>query len=96
MLIADAGYRDKKRTANFAKAQLLLITPDTSAKHAAAMLGPIDATAVAIFNETKAARKTAIEPTFDLLNKLLGIQGQQKPLLLRGSPYISTFSNSGS
>ena len=91
ILIADAGYRDKNRTTNFAKTQVLLITPDISAKQAAAMFGPVDAMAVAIFNETKATLKTAIEPTFDLLNKLLGIQGQQKPLPPRGLPYASTF-----
>ena len=94
-LMADAGYRDKKRTTNFAKNQALLITPDISAKQAAAMCGPMDTMAITIFNENKAARKTAIEPTFDLLNKLLGIQGKQKPLLLRGLPYVSIFLGLG-
>ena len=83
-LIADAGYRDKRRAIAFAKKQVMLITPDISAEQAQAMLGPMDAMAVALFNEAKAARKTAIEPTFDLLSKLLATTGQHKPLPLSG------------
>lgn len=95
-MIADAsGYRDKKRTNAFAKAGVLLITPDVSAEVATTIFGHMDVTAVAIFNETKAARKTAIEPTFDLLSKLLATQGQQKPSPLRGLPWVSTFLGLG-
>ena len=56
-LIADAGYRDKRRAIAFAKKQVMLITPDISAEQAQAMLGPMDAMAVALFNEAKAAMK---------------------------------------
>jgi hypothetical protein len=74
-LIADAGYRDKRRTAAFAKAKAMLITPDICVEQAQAILGPMDAMAVALFNEAKASRKTSIEPTFDLLSKLMATTG---------------------
>ena len=59
------------------------------------MLGPMDAMAVAVFNEAKAARRTAIEPTFDLLSKLLATQGQQKPLPISGLASVATFLGLG-
>ena len=43
----------------------------------------------------QAARKTAIEPIFDLLAKLLSITGAHKPLPLRGVAYVSTFLGIG-
>ena len=94
-LIADAGYRDKRRAIAFAKKQVMLITPDISAEQAQAMLGPMDAMAVALFNAAKAARKTAIEPTFDLLSKLLATTRQHKPLPLSGLASVSTFLGLG-
>ena len=95
-LIADAGYRDKKRATTFAKAQVMLITPETSYKQAQAVFGSIDAMGIAVFNETKASRKTvSIEPTFDLLSKLLATTGRQKPLPVRGLPTVSTFLGLG-
>ena len=95
-LIADAGYRDKRRAIAFAKKQVMLITPDISAEQAQAMLGPMDAMAVALFNAAKAARKTvSIEPTFDLLSKLLATTGQHKPLPLSGLASVSTFLGLG-
>ena len=69
----------------------MLITPDFCVEQAAAEFQPIDTQAAAIFNEAKADRKTAIEPTFDLLKKLLSTQGQQKPLPVSGLPYVATF-----
>ena len=65
-LIADAGYRDKKRASVFAKAKVMLITPDIRIEQAQARFRYMDTMAAAIFNEAKAARKTAIEPAFDL------------------------------
>ncbi len=94
-LVADAGYRDKKRTTAFAKAHVMLLTPDVSVEQAEAMFGPIDAMAVTIFNETKASRKTAIEPVFDLLSKLLATNGAHKPLPVSSLPYVSTFLGLG-
>ena len=94
-LIADAGYRDKKRATALAAAKIMLITPDISLKQAEAMVGPMDAMGGAVFEEAKASRKTAIEPTFDLLSKLLATQGQHKPLPVKGLPYVSTFLGLG-
>ncbi len=73
----------------------MLITPDISAEQAQAMWGPMDAMAEALFNEAKAARKTAIEPTFDLLSKLLATTGQHKPLPLSGLASVATFLGLG-
>ena len=50
---------------------------------------------IALFNEMKASRKTAIEPTLDLLSKLLATTGQQKPLPIRGIASVSTFLGLG-
>ena len=94
-LVADAGYRDKKRTIAFAEAHVMLLTPDVSVEQAEAMFGPMDALAAAIFNETKASRKTAIEPVFDLLSKLLATNGAHKPLPVSGLAYVSTFLGLG-
>ncbi len=90
-LIADAGYRDKRRSVAFAREKMMLITPDTCVEQAQAVLGPMDAMAVALFNEGKEARKTTIEPTFDLLSKLLATTGQHKPLPVSSLAYVSTF-----
>ena len=38
-LIADAGYRDKRRTAALAKAQVMLLTPDIGVEQVEAMVG---------------------------------------------------------
>ena len=94
-LIADAGYRDKKRTAALAKEQVMLITPDMTSDQGQAMFGPMDAMGVAMFNEAKASRKTAIEPAFDLLSKLLATTGLHKPLPVSGLACVSTFLGLG-
>jgi hypothetical protein len=94
-LIADAGYRDKKRTTALAKKQVMLITPDICFEQAATMFRPRDAMAIAFFNEAKAVQKTAIEPTFDLLSKLLATTGQHKPIPVRGLAAVSTFLGLG-
>ena len=94
-LIADAGYIDKKRATTLAEAKIMLITPNICVKQAETLLGPMDAMAVAVFNEAQAARKIAIEPTFDLLSKLLGTQGQQKPLPVSGLASVATFLGLG-
>ena len=39
----------------------------------------------------KTSRKTAIEPIFDLLSKLLATTGEHKPLPIRGIAQVSTF-----
>ena len=94
-IIADKGYIDKKRQATFAKDDVLLLTPKTTLPQANALLGadPLyTATQVATWQR---ARKTAIEPVFDLLSRLLSITGAHKPLLLRGVAYVSTFLGIG-
>ena len=94
-IVADNGYVDKKRTAAFAESDVLLLTPKTTLDEANALLGadPLyTATQVATYRE---ARKTAIEPVFDLLSKLLSITGKQKPLPVRGLAYVSTFLGLG-
>ena len=73
----------------------MFLTPDISLEEADAIFGPMDAMAVSVFNEVKDSRKTAIEPTFDLLSRLLGTHGQHKPLPVRGLAYVSTFLGLG-
>ena len=94
-IVADNGYIDKKRTAAFAEVGVLLLTPKTTLAEATALLGadPLyTATQVETWQKT---RKTAIEPVFDLLSKLLSITGAHKPLPLRGVAYVSTFLGIG-
>ena len=73
----------------------MLITPNICVKEAETLLGPMDAMAVAVFNEAKADWKIAIEPTFDLLSKLLATHGRHKPLPVSSLPYVSTFLGLG-
>ena len=94
-LIADAGYRDKNRTTDFAKRQVLLVTPDICLEQVALMFGGMDAMAIAVFEEAKACRKTAIEPAFDLLSKLLATTGAHKPLPVSGLACVATFLGLG-
>ena len=94
-IITDNGYVDKKRQTAFAQDDLLLLTPKTTLAEANALLGadPLyTATQVETWQKT---RKTAIEPVFDLLSKLLSITGLHKPLPLRGLAYVSTFLGIG-
>ena len=71
-LIADAGYRDKKRATDLAAARIMLITPDVCVEQVEAIFGPMNTMAVAFFEEAKASRKTAIEPVFDCTQQTLG------------------------
>ena len=94
-IVADNGYVDKKRATAFAKANVLLLTPQTTLDEANRLLGadPLyTATQVATY---RAARKTAIEPVFDLFRKLLSIPGTHKPLPIRGLRYVSSFLGLG-
>ena len=94
-IVADNGYVDKKRATTFTEAEVLLLTPKTTLPEAALLLGvdPLyTATQVATY---RATRKTAIEPVFDLLSKLLSITGVHKPLPMRGLAYVSTFLGLG-
>lgn len=94
-IVADSGYIDKKRTAAFAEAHLLLLTPKTTFAEANALLGADPLYTATEVARWQASRKTAIEPVFDLLSKLLSITGAHKPLPLRGLAYVSTFLGIG-
>ena len=94
-IVADNGYVDKKRQAAFAKDQVLLLTPKTILPEANALLGADPLYTATQVETWRATRKTAIEPVFDLLSKLLSTTGARKPLPLRGLAYVSTFLGIG-
>ena len=94
-LLPTTAMLIKKRATAFAQAEVLLLTPKTTLDEANRLLGadPLyTATQVATY---RAARKTAIEPVFDLLSKLLSVTGIHKPLPMRGLAYVSTFLGLG-
>ena len=94
-IVVDNGYVDKKRTATFAESDVLLLTPKTPLDEANALLGAAPlytATQIETYQKT---RKTAIEPAFDLLSKLLSTTGKHKPLPVRNLAYVSTFLGLG-
>ena len=90
-IVADNGYVDKKRQTAFAQAQVLLLTPKTTLAEANPLLGADPLYTATQVDTWQASRKTAIEPVFDLLSKLLSITGVHKPLPMRGLPYVATF-----
>lgn len=94
-IIADKGYVDKKRQATFAETEVLLLTPKTSLTEANRLLGTDPLYTATQVETWQAERKTAIDPVFDLLSKLLSITGAHKPLPLRGLAYVSTFLGIG-
>ena len=94
-IIADKGYINKKRRATFAKDAVILLTPKTTLSEANAFLRADPLYTATQVSTWQAARKTAIEPVFDLLSKLLSITGAHKPLPLRGLTYVSTFLGIG-
>ena len=95
-IITDKGYIDKKRQVSaFAKDDVLLLTPKTPLPEASALLGADPLYTATQLETWQAARKTAIEPVFDLLSKLLTITGAHKLLPLRGLPSVSTFLGIG-
>lgn len=95
-IVADSGYVDKKRAATFAQAEVLLLTPKTPLTEANSLLGADPLYTATQVQMWQTARKTAIEPVFDLLSKLLSITGAHKPLPMRGLPYVATFLGFGS
>ena len=95
-IVADNGYVDKKRATAFAEgSEVLLLTPKTTFAEANALLGADPLYTVRQVETLRTARKTAIEPVFDLLSKLLSITGAHKPLPIRGLAYVSTFLGIG-
>ncbi len=94
-IVADNGYVDKKRQATFAETDVLLLTLKTTFIAANRLLGADPLYTATQVKTWQGARKTAIEPVFDLLSKLLSITGAHKPLPLRGLAYVSTFLGIG-
>ena len=95
-IVADNGYVDKKRAAAFAEiSEVLLLTPKTPFAEANRLLGADPLYTATQVETWQTSRKTAIEPVFDLLSKLLSITGAHKPLLVRGLAYVSTFLGIG-
>ena len=94
-IVADNGYVDKKRAAAFAQAEVLLLTPKTTFAEANLLLGADPLYTATQVETWQATRKTAIEPVFDLLSKLLSITGMHKPLPMRDLPYVATFLGLG-
>lgn len=94
-IVADNGYVDKKRATAFAESDVLLLTPKTTLLEANALLGADPLYTARQVATCRGARKTAIEPVFDLLRKLLSITGTHKPLPVRGLAYVSTFLGLG-
>ena len=95
-IVADKGYVDKKRAAAFAEvSKVLLLTPKTPLAAANPLLGADPLYTATQIETWRAARKTAIEPVFDLLSRLLSITGAHKPLPMRGLPYVATFLGLG-
>ena len=94
-IVADKGYVDKKRQAACAETEMLLLTPKTSLTEANRGLGADPLYTATQVETWQAARKTAIEPVFDLLSKLLSITGAHKPLPLQGLASVATFLGIG-
>lgn len=94
-IVADNGYVDKKRATTFAESDVLLLTPKTTLDEANALLGAALLYTATQIETYQKARKTAIEPVFDLLSKLLSITGKHKPLPVRNLTYVSTFLGLG-
>ena len=94
-IIADAGYICKQRTEELAKSGLFLITPKTTIGQVRTLSNLHLSLTDAQLDEMKASRKTAIEPIFDLLSKLLATTGEHKPLPIRGMAQVSTFLSLG-
>ena len=83
------------RATAFAELNVLLLTPKTTLEEANSLLGADPLYTATQVETWQAARKTAIEPVFDLLSKLLSITGAHKPLPVRGVAYVSTFLGLG-
>ena len=94
-IVGDSGYRDKVRAAAYAMAGVLLLTPHTACAQAQRVLGAAGEVSARQVAAWQASRKTAIEPVFDLLSRLLSTRGMHKPLPVRGLGYVSTFLGLG-
>lgn len=89
-LAADDAYTNATRIRAWAKADVLLLTPALrwrTGRYATAYHRFIAQADVAPLLRR---RKSAIEPIFDLIGKLLGVTGRQKQLALQHLPNVRT------
>ena len=90
-VVGDNGYFQATRVRTWAKNGFLLLTPATKwqrGRYAQAYHRFRQQPRPAAWLR---ARKTAIEPVFDLLCKVLGVQDNQKQLPLQGLANVTTF-----
>lgn len=94
-VVGDNGFCKAIRIRRWAKAGVLLVTPASTwqqGKSARAYHRFLKQGMVARWLK---ARRTAIEPLFDLLRHVLGTKGRQKQLPVAGLPCVSTFLSLG-
>jgi hypothetical protein len=89
-LVGDDGYTNFKKTRTWAKDGLLLITPALRAngKDGKAYRRFIKQPDLASLLQK---RKTAIEPVFDLISRLLSTTNNHKQLPVKGKPNVRSF-----
>lgn len=94
-VVGDNGFCKATRIRRWAQAGVLLVTPARTwrqGKYARAYHRFLKQPDVARWLQ---ARRTAIEPLFDLLRHVLGTKGRQKQLPVAGLPGVDTFLSLG-
>jgi hypothetical protein len=94
-VVGDNGFCKATRIRRWAKQGVLLVTPACTwrqGRYARAYHGFLKQPDVARWLR---ARRTAIEPLFDLLRHVLGTKGRQKQLPVAGLACVSTFLSLG-
>ncbi len=89
-LVADDGYTDLTRTEELAKKGLLLMTPAIGATSRKGRCY-IQYTTQPLLESVLSKRKTAVEPIFDLIKRLLSTSNNHKQLPVRGQANVATF-----
>jgi hypothetical protein len=94
-VVGDNGFCQATRIRHWAKQGVLLVTPAQTwrqGRYAQAYHRFLTQPEVARWLK---ARRTAIEPLFDLLRHVLGTKGRQKQLPVAGLPCVDTFLSLG-
>jgi hypothetical protein len=94
-VVGDNGFCKATRIRRWAKQGVLLVTPASTwrqGRYARAYHRFLKQPDVARWLK---ARRTAIEPLFDLLRHVMGTKGQQKQLPVAGLPCVDTFLSLG-
>lgn len=94
-VVGDNGFCKATRIRRWAKQGVLLVTPGSrwrQGRYARAYHRFLKQPTVARW---LAARRTAIEPVFDLVRHVLGTKGRQKQLPVAGLPCVDTFLSLG-